>query len=187
MAWKEVLVMEERSSFVLLAEKHQQSFSSLCNEYGISRKTGYKWVARYKKYGLRSLQEFSRRPMSCPHKTPLKVEKLILRERRKHKTWGPKKLRDLLIKDHEIAEPPAESTIGEILKRNGAPLRKRRKRGVFRLPLQDLTIPAAANDVWTVDFKGWFRTQDGSRCDPLTVMDLYSRYLLEKGSGIGVR
>jgi transposase InsO family protein len=178
MAWKEVLVMEERSSFVLLAEKHQQSFSSLCKEYGISRKTGYKWVARYQKYGLRSLRELSRSPMSCPHKTSLKIEKLILRERRRHKTWGPKKLRDLLIKNHKIAKPPAESTIGEILKRNGVPLRKRRKRGVFRLPLQDLTTPVVANDVWTVDFKGWFRTQDGTRCDPLTIMDLHSRYLL---------
>jgi putative transposase len=178
MAWKEVLVMEERSCFVLLAEKRQQSFSSLCKEYGISRKTGYKWLERYRKYGLRSLREFSRRPMSCPHKTSVKIEKLILRERRKHKTWGPKKLRDVLIKDHKITAPPAESTISEILKRNGVPLRKRRKRGVFRLPLQDLTIPIVANEVWTVDFKGWFRTQDGTRCDPLTVMDLYSRYLL---------
>lgn len=178
MAWKEVLVMEERSCFVLLAEKHQQSFSSLCKEYGISRKTGYKWVARYQKYGLGSLREFNRRPMSCPHKTSVKIEKLILRERRKHKTWGPKKLRDILIKEHHIAMPPAESTIGEILKRNGVPLRKRRRRGVFHLPLQDLTIPLTANDVWTVDFKGWFKTQDGIRCDPLTVMDLHSRYLL---------
>jgi len=178
MAWKEVLVMEERCSFVLLAEKRLQSFTSLCEEYGISRKTGYKWVERYRKYGLRSLREFSRRPMSCPHKTPLEIEALILRERRKHKTWGPKKLRSVLITDHKIESPPAESTIGEILKRNGVPLRKRRKRGVIRLPLQDLTIPEAANDVWTVDFKGWFRTQDGSRCDPLTVMDLHSRYLL---------
>lgn len=67
MAWKEVLVMEERSRFVLLAEKHQQSFSSLCKEYGMSRKTGYKWVAHYQKYGRRSLREFSLRPMSCPH------------------------------------------------------------------------------------------------------------------------
>ena len=178
MAWKEVLVMEERCSFVLLAEKRHQSFTSLCKEYGISRKTGYKWVERYQKYGLRSLREFSRRPMSCPHKISSKIEKLILRERRKHKTWGPKKLRDVLIKDHKITAPPAESTIGEILKRNGVPLRKRRKRGVFRLPLQDLTMPEVANDVWTVDFKGWFRTLDGARCDPLTVMDLHSRYLL---------
>ena len=102
MAWKEVFVMEERCSFVLLAEKRQQSFSSLCKEYGISRKTVYKWVERYRKYGLRSLRELSRRPMSCPHKTPLEIEALILRERRKHKTWGPKKLRDILIKDHKI-------------------------------------------------------------------------------------
>ena len=178
MAWKEVLVMEERIGFVLLAAKRQQSFSSLCAEYGISRKTGYKWVERYRMYGLKALGELSRRPMHCPHKTPPEVEQSILADRRRHPTWGPKKLRDLLIKEHQIASPPSESTIGAILKRNGVALRKRRKRGVFRLPLQDLTLPEAANDVWTVDFKGWFRTLDGARCDPLTVMDLHSRYLL---------
>lgn len=178
MAWKEVLVMEERCSFVLMAEKHQQSFSSLCEEYGISRKTGYKWVERYRKYGLLSLREFNRRPMSCPHQTPLEIEKLVLRERRKHKTWGPKKLRVLLITVHNITNPPAESTIGSILKRNGVALRKRRRHKAIRIPLQGLTIPQEANDVWTVDFKGWFRTRDGERCDPLTVMDLHSRYLL---------
>ena len=170
--------MEERMSFVLMAERRQQSFSSLCAEYGISRKTGYKWVERYHTYGLKALGELSRRPMSCPHKTSEAVERLILGDRRKHPTWGPKKLRDLLIKQHQIADPPAESTIGAVLKRNGVALRKRRRRGVFRLPLQDLTHPESANDVWTVDFKGWFRTLDGARCDPLTVMDLYSRYLL---------
>lgn len=105
MAWKKVLVMEERCSFVLMAEKHQQSFSSLCEAYGISRKTGYKWVERYRKYGLLSLREFNRRPMSCPHQTPLEIEKLILSERRKHKTWGPKKLRILLITVHKITDP----------------------------------------------------------------------------------
>jgi len=178
MAWKEVLVMEERCGFVLLAEKRQQSFSSLCTEYGISRKTGYKWLERYRKYGLKALSELSRRVLHCPHKTSADVETLILSERRKHPTWGPKKLQDLLMKVHRINPPPARSTIGNILKRNGVPLLKRRTRGVFRLPLQDLTVPEAANDVWTVDFKGWFRTQDGSRCDPLTVMDLYSRYIL---------
>ena len=178
MAWKEGLVMEERMSFVLMAERRQQSFSSLCAEYGISRKTGYKWIERYRRYGLKALGELSRRPMSCPHKTSEAVEQLILGERRKHPTWGPKKLRDLLIKLHQIADPPAESTIGAVLKRNGVALRKRRRRGVFRLPLQDLTHPESANDVWTVDFKGWFRTLDGARCDPLTVMDLHSRYLL---------
>jgi transposase len=139
MAWKEVLVMEERISFVLLAAKRLQSFSSLCTEYGISRKTGYKWLERYRKYGLKALAELSRRPMSCPHKTPSEVEELILSDRRKHPTWGPKKLRDLLVTEHKILSPPSQSTIGAILKRNGVVLRKRRKRGVFRLPLQDKT------------------------------------------------
>jgi len=178
MAWKEVSVMGERCGFVLLAGKRQQSFKSLCAEYGISRKTGYKWVERYHKYGLEALTEWSRRPLSCPHKTPAAVERLVLSERRKHPTWGPKKLRRVLREEHRIGTPPAESTIGDILKRSGMALRKRRKRGVFRLPPQELTVPVAANDVWTVDFKGWFRTLDGQRCDPLTVMDLHSRYLL---------
>jgi transposase InsO family protein len=124
------------------------------------------------------MKELNRRPMSCPHQTPWEIEILILRERRKHKTWGPKKLRAVLISVHKIASPPAVSTIGAILKRNGVPLRKFRNRKALRLPLQGLTSPEEANDVWTVDFKGWFRTLDGERFDPLTVMDLYSRYLL---------
>jgi transposase InsO family protein len=178
MAWKKVLVMEERCSFVLLAEKSQQSFSSLCAEYGISRKTGYKWLERYRKYGLKALSELSRRPLHCPHKTAAHIEKLILNDRRNHPTWGPKKLQNLLMTEHKIISPPSQGTIGAILKRNGVPLRKRRKRGVFRLPLQNLTVPLAANEVWTVDFKGWFQTLDGARCDPLTIMDLHSRFLL---------
>ena len=104
MYWKEVLVMEERCSFVVLATKHERPFSVLCREYGISRKTGYKWVARYEQYGVRSLGEVSRRALNCP----------------------------LLIKTYGIKSPPAESAIGEILKRNGVSLRKRRKRGVYR-------------------------------------------------------
>jgi len=119
MAWKEVLIMKERISFVLLAGKRQQSFSSLCMEYGISRKTGYKWQERYRRYGLKSLKELSRRPMSCPHKTSPEVEKLILCDRRKHPTWGPKKLQDLLVTEHQMVSVPSQSTIGSILKRNG--------------------------------------------------------------------
>ena len=156
MAWKEVLIMEERASFVLLAERKEQPIVTLCKDFGISRPTGYKWVARYRKYGLSSLKELSRRPLSCPHKTPKDIEKLVLRERRAHPTWGPKKLRDVLLKKHEVADPPAESTIGAILKRHGVPLRKRRLRGVFRLAPFELTIPKEINEVWTVDFKGWF-------------------------------
>lgn len=125
MAWKEVLVMEERCSFVLLAQKRHQSFTSLCKEYGISRKTGYKWVERYRKYGLKSLKEFS------PSPDELSAQELC-EDREAHfggaaqaQDVGPKKLRDLLIKEHKIAKLSAESTIGEILKRNGVPFRKR--------------------------------------------------------------
>jgi len=112
MAWKEALVMEERIGFVLLAATRQQSFSSLCAEYGISRKTGYRWRERYRKYGLKSLKELSRRPMSCSHKTPSKVEQLILADRRRHPIWGSKKLRDLPFTEHKVVSPPAQSRLG---------------------------------------------------------------------------
>lgn len=178
MAWKEVLKMEEICRFVIMADRKEKPFKWLCEEFGVSRKTGYKWLGRYQQYGIKGVQELSRRPYNIPWKTPKKIEKLILKERREHATWGPKKLRQRLIDEYRIEKPPAESTIGEILKRNGVPVKKRRMRGVFRLALQQLTVPEAANDVWTVDYKGWFRTKDGARCDPLTIMDLYSRYIL---------
>ena len=178
MAWKEVSKLEQRREFVLLTKAGIKDFRSLCAEFGISRKTGYKWWNRFKADGLRAMKDQSRRPNGCPHKTPKDVQLTVLKERRKHPTWGPKKLRQILKEDYADLHTPSVSTIGAILKRTGVPLKKRRKRGIYPVVATALTHPEAANDVWAADFKGWFRTKDGSRCDPLTVTDLSTRNII---------
>jgi len=103
---------------------------------------------------------------------------LILAERRLHRTWGPKKLQDVLEKKHGVEAPPACSTIGEILRRHGLSVKRRRRPGVYPALNEALTVPTQPNHVWTVDFKGWFLLGNGQRCDPLTVCDRYSHYVL---------
>jgi transposase InsO family protein len=181
MPWKDVLPMEERIRFAVLAAKGTEVFSDLCEQFGISRKTGYKWLKRYREFGLAGTREWSRRPERCPHRTPAKIEALILRERRRHRSWGPKKLRELLRTGDAVAAPPSRATIAKILRRHGLAGkggRRRRPGRIAQCGPGALTQPHAANAVWTVDYKGWFRLGDGARCDPLTVTDLFSRYLL---------
>ncbi|MEK7732375.1 MAG: integrase core domain-containing protein, partial [Planctomycetota bacterium] len=128
--------------------------------------------------GLQGLQTRSHRPHQFPQRTDEAVEALILAERRLHRTWGPKKLHKILQVKHGIESPPARSTIGEILRRHGLSVRRRRQPGVYCALNDGLTVPTQPNEVWTVDFKGWFFLGNGQRCDPLTVCDRYSRYLL---------
>ena len=120
----------------------------------------------------------SHRPHQFPQRTDSAVEALILAERRLHRTWGPKKLHKVLEVKHGIESPPARSTIGEILRRHGLSVQRRRKPGMYVALNDGLTVPTRPNHVWTVDFKGWFLLGNGQRCDPLTVCDRYSRYLL---------
>ena len=102
----------------------------------------------------------------------------MLAERRRHRTWGPKKLQVILHTRHGIEAPPACSTIGEILRRHGLSAKRRRRPGAYPSANTALTQPTQPNQVWTVDFKGWFLLGNGQRCDPLTVCDLYSHYVL---------
>jgi len=118
-------------------------------------------VVRYRKEGAPGLRERSRRPHGCAHQTALRIEQLILRERRKHRTWGPKKLRRLLRRDHGIRRPSACSTIAGILHRSGLSQRPRRKPGLYEVSRHALTVPTHPNHVWTVDFKGWFTLGNG--------------------------
>ena len=178
MPWNQVTAMEEKHRFVSLAATGRFTFTELCADFHVSRKTGHKWLRRYRRDGPAGLRERSRRPHGCTHQTAAQVEQLILRERRKHRTWGPKKLRRLLRRDHGIRRPPAGSTIAGILRRHGLSQRPRRKPGLYDVPRGTLTAPTHPNHVWTVDFKGWFLLGNGQRCDPLTVCDLYSRYYL---------
>jgi transposase InsO family protein len=178
MPWKEVSPMEQKRKLVVLAESGRYSIKELSAEFGVTRKTAHKWVERYREYGWEGLEERSRAPLHNAKRLEAQVEQEIVKLRRKRSTWGPKKLRDALIKDYGMEHAPCESTIGEVLKRNGLiKPRRRRVRGNRRVN-EELTEADHNNHVWASDFKGWFRTGDGERCDPLTVSDLHSRYLI---------
>ena len=169
--------MEERFRFVEEFNSEDWNMAELCRFYGVSRATGYKWVERYQAGGLEALQDRSRAPLHSPHEVSSEMEDRVIGQRGQHPHWGAPKIRARLLRDHPGETIPAESTIGEILKRHGLTVaRKRRRSG--RAPLQPLTAATAANAVWSVDFKGWFRTADGMRIDPLTLSDNYSRFLL---------
>jgi transposase InsO family protein len=182
MPWKEVLPMEQRTKFVMEVEKGESSFAALCREYSVSRRTGYKWWERFRSEGLEGLGERSRVPQRRPNQSAsCWIERTIaLRER--YPFWGPKKIRARLVTQYGMkVGVPAASTLGAMLGRAGLVRRARRpRRGVSLalVPRNALRNAHQPNEVWAADFKGWFRTLDGSRCDPLTVSDLASRYLL---------
>ena len=111
MAWNQVTPMEEKHRFVCLAATGRFTFTELCAEFGVSRKTGYKWQGRYQTEGVRGLQCRSRRPCGCAHQSAERIERLILRERRRHPSWGPKNPRELLRCVHRIKQTPARSTM----------------------------------------------------------------------------
>jgi transposase InsO family protein len=178
MAWQEVAPMEERVRFVVEAVREAGSFTALCREFGISRKTGYKWLVRYRARGVEGCRELSRRPRASPTRVPAAVEALVLRERHRHPTWGPKKLREILGTTYGLTPVPAVSTIANLLTRHGLTRTTRRRRPGSAPDRRTRTAATHPNAVWAADFKGWFRTRDGQRCDPLTISDLASRYVL---------
>jgi putative transposase len=177
MPWKETCAMDERMRFVLAASEDEAVMSVICAEFGISRQTGYKWLGRYRSEGLDGLKERRRAPIrhGRAREAELVAAALALRERQP--TWGPKKLRRKLAERWPDIAAPARSTIGDWLRKEGLTQsrRPRRRCPPFASPLAAAT---AANAVWCADFKGWFRTGDGKRCDPLTISDAMSRYLL---------
>ena len=177
MPWKEVLPMEEKYSFILKYNEGLWSVTELCREYSISRKTAYKLINRYQAHGFDGLKDRSRRPKHCPHGTSGTMIQKIVDVRRNHYKWGGKKIRRILLRDSNEENVPAESTIDHILGRLGM-TKKRRRRRNLNLERGHLTEAICANDVWCVDFKGWFKVGNGKVCYPLTVTDLKSRYIL---------
>lgn len=177
MPWKETCAMKERMRLIEDYDGGEESLAVLCRIYGISRTTAYKWLNLYDQGGAEALADRSREPHSHPNATPEAIEERIVEARAEHPTWGPRKLLAWLAR-HDRSEPwPATSTIGAILKRNGMVARRRRKRRTppYTDPFVGVNGP---NETWCADFKGWFRTGDGRRCDPLTISDAHSRYVL---------
>jgi len=178
MGWKESSVMHERCKFVMEAISDRSNIADLCRRYGISRKTGYKWVARYIHEGPAGLYDRSRRPHNSPLETSAQMVAEVVRLRTDWPSWGPKKFHALLLRRFPATEVPAISTIAKILLRCGL-IKPSCRRSRKWHPGNGRCSATAPNHLWTVDFKGWWRTRDGRRCEPLTIRDAYSRYILD--------
>jgi transposase InsO family protein len=169
--------MEEKLRFVLEYERDEETMSQLCQRYGVARETGYVWLRRYRESGVAGLLELNRAPARHPNQTPPAIEHTVLELRQAHGRFGPRKLKQVLKNSEPGRKWPATSTIGEIIKRAGLVVERKKRRRT-----EPYTEPLAhadeSNRVWCADFKGWFRTRDGTRIDPLTISDAYSRYLL---------
>jgi putative transposase len=177
MPWRERLPMDERVQFISDYQRQLFTMTEICDRYGVSRKTGYKWIARYAAAGAVGLAERSSRPHHSPQATASPVVQAIVALRKRYPSWGGKKILAVLREREPTWSLPAVSTANDILKRHDLVPPRRRRRPVAH-PGYHATPAVAPNDLWTTDFKGQFRTGDAQLCYPLTVCDAYSRYLL---------
>lgn len=170
--------VEDRIALFREFETGVFTVTELCVRHGISRQTFYDWKERRDSGGARWFEERSHAARSCPHRTPAAIVDAIVACKQHYMTLGPKKIRALLADKHPGIAWPAVSTIGDILKRASLVVPARRPRRP--IAQGEIVAPASEpNDEWSIDFKGWFRTLDGTRCDPLTISDSASRYLIE--------
>ena len=180
MSWLAGSLLSTRERFALAALRGRQPFAQLCQRFHIARSTGYKWLHRFRRHGRAGLRDRSRRPHRSPRQLARRWQAALRQLRHCQPTWGPRKLRARLRQLHPRVHLPVARTLARWLRRlqlvsprarhqqQGPPLRARKR-----------TVARAPNDVWTLDFKGWFRTADGTRVEPLTVRDLKSRFLLD--------
>lgn len=175
MSWKQTDEMNERA--ILVGEWLSQEFSlsELARRRGISRKTVYKWIKRYRESGPDGLRDLSRAAHTHPNAIGEEIQEAILDWKEARPRWGAPKIHSKLV---GRADCPAESTVSNVLKRHGwiGPVRRRRR--ATPTPPASLAKASGPNEVWCADFKGWFRVGSGQRCDPLTISDAYSRFLL---------
>ena len=177
MPWNQTDVMKERLKMISEHVSGDYGATELASRYGVSRKTIYEWIARYQQQGVDGLKERSSAPHHHPNATDQEVVDEILRLKERWPHWGAPKLLARLQRDMKVGPCPAESTVSEILKRHGLSFARKKRRHAVPSS-QPLAHAQEPNAVWCVDFKGWFRTGDGSKCSPLTLTDAYSRYLL---------
>lgn len=171
MPWREASVNSERCEFSRLAEAGELSMAELCRRFGISRPTGYLWLERWRQEGDAGLEDRSHRPHSFPQRMPRRIEKKVVKLRRKHPRWGGRKISAVLARSG-VTPVPAPSTVTGILRRHGLLGEAPPPRDYVRFEAQ---VP---NDLWQMDFKGWFSVADGGRCHPFGVLDDHSRFNL---------
>lgn len=172
MAWKEMSLMSQRKEFVVLALQEDVNIRQLCRRFGISRKTGYKWILRFRQVGETGLHDKSRRPNRSPRQTSTEVESAVLALRDKHVAWGGRKIHNRLLR-LGIEKPPSGSTITAILRRHNRidPAESEKHKACQRFEREE------PNRLWQMDFKGHFALEKG-RCHPLTALDDHSRFNL---------
>jgi putative transposase len=176
--WRVTSPVKERERLIRAHQTGKHTVSDLAEAFGVSRKTVHKWLKRFIAGGMPGLEDSSRAPRHHPNAVSPEVTAAVIRAKQAHPSWGPLKLQPGPEEPSEVVRAwPAPSTRGLILARAGLTRSRRRKR---RVPPGNLPFGACdePNAVWCADFKGWFRTQDGQRCDPLTISDAYSRMLL---------
>ena len=177
MTWKETCTMQERQAFIEAWLSQSFSVAELCERFRVARKTGYKWINRFKVQGMSGLADHSRARHTQPHRTPETVVQRIIDLKYRYDKWGPVMIHSFLHREHPRGQWPATSTIGDILKAHNLvkPRRPRKKMPPHTHPLAHAQAP---NDVWSADFKGQFRLGNGHWCYPLTISDNYSRLLI---------
>ncbi len=178
MPWQETDVVDQRSQFVLRAMSGKEPFGELCREFGISRKTGYKWKERFLSDGLSGLGDESRRPKTSPNELSETMVCQIVKLKNAHPGWGPRKLRAVLARTGSPSELPSETSFKRVLDRAGLVERRRRRATSEQGRLTTPVKPERPNQVWTIDFKGWWYTRNQARFEPLTIRDAFSRYVL---------
>ncbi len=187
MPWKECNVMDQKKEFVLKAFDPNVNFTELCTHYGISTKTGYKWVERFRHGGLPALCNKSKRPKSSPNKADEDTICEIIYTKLLKPRWGSRKIHRIFCSTHENEQHVSRSTVDRILNKVGLTDKKKRRKKCTPERLQLRITPQEPNDVWTVDFKGWWYTPHKEKCEPLTVRDEFSKFILsikilEKGN-----
>lgn len=179
MPWKETRPMDQRAEFVLKAEQREVPFRQLCEEYGVSPKTGYKWVERFHAGGVAALHDQSTRPRSSPAGLPEDVVCRMVALKSAHPHWGPRKVKVLYERAFGSQDVPSESSFKRVLEKAGLVDKRVARRPANEAGRIQLRRAASEpNEVWTVDFKGWWHAADGRRCEPLTIRDAYSRFVL---------
>ena len=174
MAWKECSIMDERIKFVSRILDGER-MSDLCREFNISRKTGYKFLNRYKSEGLVGFYDKSRRPLNPANRLSEQIEKFILELKKEYPTWGARKIREKLRRRHSNIKLPAISTVHATLDRNGLVKLKKKR---YKSQGTSLSSAREPNELWSADYKGQFRMKNGRYCYPLTITDNVSRSVL---------